>query len=128
MNYISVDENKVVIFFQTQRTEYAPYVYRRIPYIRNQSTTSEMDQVSYEQLLVERNHLKHAWDEHLAVGYTIEDLDHDEIRKTMATGIATNRIPAGSVSDNIADILENFEVLVNGQLTNASVVLFAKKS
>lgn len=86
-----------------------------------------MTQQRYEQLIVHRGHLNHSWEDQIADGYTIEELDHDEIRKTIKEGSDHNRIAIEVLNYDIEHILNKLNLLNNGQPTNAAVVLFAKK-
>lgn len=127
VTYVSIDNDKSVIVLEAREEAYSPYIFDARPFHRNQSTTSRMLQHQYEQLLVKRNHLNYAWDERFATGYQIEDLDQEEIFKTINLGVAVNRIPASSMSDDVEDILGKLELVKVGHLTNAAVVLFARK-
>ncbi|OFW68456.1 MAG: hypothetical protein A2X70_07150 [Alphaproteobacteria bacterium GWC2_42_16] len=127
INYIPVGEGKEVIVLQAEVSAFVPHVFDCRPFQRNQSTTSRMPQHQYEQLIVKRGHLNYSWDEQLATGYGIEDLDHEEILRTIKLGIAVNRIPPSSKSDDIEDILDKLELVKDGRFTNAAIVLFAKK-
>ena len=61
----------------------------------------------------------------IAEGYKIDDLDREEIFKTVADGIREN-IPASAQRDNVKAILRRLELIEGDQLKNAAVALFAK--
>lgn len=126
VHYVPVKGNKQVIVFQTKSGPHQPYVYDGRPYYREQSVTQQMPQHRYEQLLAKRGQLNHAWDKFIADSYSIHDLDHDEIRRTVKDGVDKNRIPIEVLNYNTDQILRKLELLKDGQLTNAAVVLFAK--
>src|SRR3990167_9100972 len=86
--YVPIANDKSIIVLEVRAEPYSPYVFDARPFHRNQSTTSRMPQHQYEQLLVKRNHLNYAWDERFSTGYKIEDLDQEEIFKTLNLGIA----------------------------------------
>ena len=125
--YVPIANDKSIIVLEVRAEPYSPYVFDARPFHRNQSTTSRMPQHQYEQLLVKRNHLNYAWDERFSTGYKIEDLDQEEIFKTLNLGIAVNRISAFSQSDALEDVLDKLDLVKEGHLTNAAVVLFAKR-
>lgn len=127
VNYISVNKEKYVISLSVKTGPHAPYIYDGRPYQRNQSTTSRMSQHRYEQLLVERGQLNHNWEDIIATKYNIDDLDHDEIRHTILEGIRVNRIPSDAMADTVEAALNRMELLYEGNLKNAAIVLFAKK-
>lgn len=127
INYVPVEEGRRIIVISVTTGKHVPYVYDGKPFLRNQSTTSRMTQHHYEQLIVKRGQLNHTWDEQLAVGYRIDDLDHEEIRRTVESGIREHRIAAEVRNYSIEQMLRHLELLDDGQITNAAVVLYAKK-
>ena len=64
-----------------------PYTYDGRPYHRIESSTALMLLHLYEQLLVKRGQLNHAWDNFIAAEYNLEDLNHEEIHNTVKQGI-----------------------------------------
>ena len=126
VNYIDVENDKFVITIHVDAGEHAPYVYDGRAFQRDESKTNRMSQHRYEQLLVARGQLNHAWDDKSAIGYDIESLNHDEIRNTIRDGVNENRIPAEVLNYNIEDILQYLKLLKNEKITNAAVVLYAK--
>lgn len=127
VSYISVSENKFVIALDVPAGEHIPYVFDGRPYHRVESETVPMSQHLYEQLLVKRGQLNHAWDEYINDDYTIDDLDHDKIRETVRKGILAKRMPKNALDDNVPNILNRLELLKNGKPKNAAVVLYAKE-
>lgn len=125
--YISANKNKSVIVIQVEANHHAPYIYDGRAFLRNQSTTSRMPQHLYEQLLVARGHLDYSWEGIVAPGYTLDDLDHEEIFKTITDGIQENRIPASAQKDDVKGILQRLQLMKGNQLKNAAVALYAKQ-
>jgi ATP-dependent DNA helicase RecG len=126
INYFNIKENKFVISIQANAGNHAPYVYDGRAFQRNESTTGRMTQHGYEQRLVARGSLNHAWDEQLALSYDIDSLDHEEIRNTIRDGMNENRIAAEILNYSIEKILKYLKLTKNGKLTNAAIVLYAK--
>lgn len=58
--------------------------------------------------------------------YSIDDLDHDEIKRTVKIGIREGRIDPKNYSDNIQDLLVHLNLYKNNTLHNAAMVLFGK--
>jgi len=127
VSYIPIGDGKVVIAIDVPAGEHMPYVFDGRPYHRVESETVPMPQHLYEQLLVKRGQQNHTWEENLAYDYGVEDLDHDEIRKLVRHGIEAGRIPDEATNHSIDEILDGLELIEEGQLINAAVVLFAKK-
>lgn len=127
INYHPIGNNKFVIEFHVTDANHSPYVYDGRPYVRIESSTGLMPQHLYEQLLVQRGQLNHAWEDYLASGYTIDSLDHDEILRTIKAGIEMRRIGIEVIKYDINHILSNLKLTQDEKLINAAVVLFAKE-
>lgn len=128
VHYVSFKKNKYVITLQVHSGNHAPYVYDGRPYQRDESETTKMSQHRYEQLLVERGQLNHSWEELIALDYKIDDLDQNEIQRAIEEGITVGRIPLSARNERIEEILASWNLIKDGQLNNAAVVLFAKKT
>jgi ATP-dependent DNA helicase RecG len=126
INYIPVNDGKVVIVLTAEASPFAPHAFDCRPFKRNQSTTSKMPQHQYEQLMVKRGHINHFWDEQFTAGYGIEDLDHEEIRRTVLQGANANRFSHQALGESIPDILNRLKLMSEGILKKAALVLFAK--
>jgi ATP-dependent DNA helicase RecG len=89
-----------------------------------------MAQHQYEQLLVRRGHLNHAWEDLPAIEYSIDDLDCKEIQDVIAEGVERLRIPNEALNESIENVLQNRLNLleVDGVLNNAAIVLFGKEN
>ncbi len=127
VDYVELKKEKFVIVIQVPAGEHAPYVYDGRPFERHESGTDKMSRHRYEQLLINRNQFDHAWEEATAVGYTLDDLDHEEIYKTIADGIRESRIPASAQREDVTTILERLSLLKEGELKRAAVVLYANQ-
>ena len=57
---------------------------------------------------------------------TIKDLDHERIREVVRMAIFKGRLPETASNLSIPVILEKFELVNKGKLTNAAVILFCK--
>lgn len=126
VEYVSIENNKCVIVLEVDAGCSMPYTYNHQPFRREQSTTSQMSQHWYNQLLAKQSHVNHSWEEGIAPGITIDDLDHDDIRYAVRQGVEANRIPSSALQDPIEDILRQFNLLKDKQTKSAAIVLFAK--
>lgn len=126
VSYIPLGE-KFVISLEVPAGDHMPYVFDGRPYHRVENETVVMPQHLYEQLIVKRGQLNHAWDEYTNNEYTIDDLDHDEIRKAMKKGVLAKRIPESALQDDIYTNLKRLKLLEDDRLKNAAIVLFAKE-
>ena len=127
LQYIKLPNEKSIIYINVMRGLHAPYVYDGRPFQRNQSQTNKMTQHRYEQLLVLRASQDYSW-EKLSVDkkYNIDDLDENEIIKTINDGVNNNRIPAGAIRQDINKILQTLELIEGGKVKNAAIALFGK--
>ncbi len=61
-----------------------------------------------------------------AIGFTINDLDLQEVKHTNELAIRVDRVPADIDKTDVTDILSKLKLMDNGQINNAAVVLFGK--
>lgn len=128
VDYIKINETKSVIAIVAKECSHAPYTYDGRAFYRHADDTSRMPQHRYEQLIIKRGQLNHSWEEFIADGYTIKDLDHEEIYRTVMDGIAMKRIPASIAKEKVEKILQQLALITDtGEIKRAAVVLFAKK-
>ncbi len=119
-------DKQVIILTAIFKKFDAPYVFCGRPYQRIGPTTSLMPQQVYQRMLLERDHNKYRWETELAEGYSLEDLDGDEILRTVRKGVEAGRIPDYQ-GDDIPSILDRLGLRKGLHLLNAAVVLFGKK-
>ncbi len=127
VSYVPFEKDKNIIVMQVPPGDHIPYTYDGRPYHRVENETLPMLQHLYEQLLVKRGQLNHAWDEFTSDEYTVEDLDSNEIRNFVRHGIEAGRISDEASNESVTEILNGLELIKDGKLTNAAIVLFAKK-
>lgn len=104
-----------------------PYTFNGRAYEREQSSTTQMPQNKYQQLLLARNLNPSSWESQLAVDFSLDKLDHQEIRNTFEDILRNRRLETSVESESTADILKRLRLFENNQLTHAAVVLFAKE-
>ncbi len=127
VQYVEIEANKSIIVITAFPSAHQPYVYDGRPYIRVQSSTSVMGQDAYEQRLVQRGKHHYSWEDYLAEGYTIADLDETEIQHTVSNGITVGRLPPEARTQTTLEVLSSLDLVRDGQLKNAAVILYAKK-
>lgn len=129
IKYILLNEESRcrVISLTVSPGPYAPYTYEGRAFQRNQTTTIRMTQHRYEQMIIERDHLNHPWEQSFAEDYTLQDLDQEEIRRTIDQAIRANRLPTIAIQAPLEETLANLGLLRHNKLLNAAVVLFSRK-
>lgn len=74
-------------------------------------------------MLLERAHARKRWENEVAAGAILDDVDQEEILRTVRLGIEAGRLPESTGKD-LGDILDRLQLRKDGQLLNAAVVLF----
>ena len=126
--YVPVNSKQFIVVLQASPSSYKPHVYDGRAFERVESTTRRVSQHYYEQLLVQRNQLNHAWEDAFAVDYTMDMLDEEEVKRTVYEGIQQNRLPTMASSETTEATLSRFKLLHQGKLRRAAIVLFAKEN
>jgi ATP-dependent DNA helicase RecG len=95
VGYVSIkDSSCQVIVLTAHHDEFAiPYTFEGRAYDRSQSTTSIMPRDRYHRLLLEKTQGNRGWEDGTINDITLDDLDHDEIIRTIQVGVSSGRIP-----------------------------------
>ena len=120
---IPVDGEREVVVVSTDKGELRPYTYRGIAYQRVGSTTLAMSADEYNRMLLERIHSERRWENYHATGWSVDDLDTEEIKRTVAEAVRRGRL-GGPISSEPLDMLQGLGLLHDGELVRAAVVLF----
>jgi len=124
--FVPVSKNKDVIILIAKPGANGPYVCNGRPYVRVQSTTKIMPQEEYKRIL-HTHKPKIDWECLTTNDCAINDLDKGLIRKVVDVAIASGRLTEIAARASVTEILNKLELLIDGQLTNAAIVLFCKK-
>ena len=87
-----------------------------------------MSQSQYNDLLTQRNWGGLRWEQKTNPNITLADLDEEEIRRTVRVGIEKGRLPESSLVAPLPDTLTRMELMADGKLTNAAVVLYTNRA
>ena len=123
---IPVDGGREVIAVTVGRGQAAPYMYRGAAYRRVGNTTVEMHADEYRRLLFERMHSERRWENQPADGWSVEDLDANEIRTTVEEAIRRGRLEDPGTRDP-RDLLRGLGLFRDGVLWRAAVALFGNE-
>ncbi len=128
VTYIEIPEtNKSVISIVADgQNRMRPFSYKGRAYQRTESVTSSLPQDKYHILLMQRGG-EYSWEAQINPDLQISDLDENAIMNAVRGGVRSGRLPGGTINEPIPIILEKFDMLNNGELNNASVVLFGKR-
>lgn len=119
-------DKKIVVLYVESSKSIRPFCYKGRPYYRVESVTSTMPQTMYNQLLMIRDETKQRWELFENTKLSLQEMDENEILKTVRLGIECGRLPENT-GNNISVILEKFGLLTNGILNNAAAILFANR-
>lgn len=117
--------NHEVIVVNASRGAARPYSYRGSAYLRVGNATSAMSAEEYNRMLFERMHSDQRWENQPAVGWSVEDLDAAEIRRTVGEAVRRGRLEEPGTQDP-AELLRGLGLLREETLWRAAVVLFGK--
>ena len=128
VSYIALPESdKIIVSLHVEEARFErPFCYKGRAYMRVESVTTTMPQIAYNELLIQRDGIRHFWESYPNQNLQLSDLDNDEIMKTVRLGIENGRLPETTGND-IPAILEKFGVFENNMLTHAAAILFANR-
>lgn len=117
---------EVISLYAPPAPERRPFAFRGRSYQRVGATTSIMPQERHTELVLEREHSRHRWENHRADGVTVAGLDSEAILRTIRLARDTGRLSEADGSE-IGDILDRLGLRDEGHLLNAAVVLFGAR-
>lgn len=124
VKYVQITSNLQAIVLLVNPGDQAPYSYDSRPYIRNQSTTRRMTKEEYMYLYHQNNPT--SWEGLTSSSCKISNLDRNRIREVVRMAVFERRLSETAMTASIPNILEKFNLMINGKLTNAAVILFCK--
>lgn len=120
---IPVKEGHEVVAISVRRGQSGPHMYRGAAYRRLGNTTVEMRADEYRQMLFERMHSERRWENQPAEGWSVEELDAQEIRATVEEAVRRGRIEDPGTRDP-RDLLRGLGLYRDGMLWRAAIALF----
>ena len=122
---VRLDNDREVVVVSVSRGPARPYVYRGTAYRRLGNTTVRASADEYNRMLFERVHSEQRWENQTATGWSVDDLDSAEVRKTATEAIRRGRLEDPGTSD-VPELLRGLGLYRSGVLWRAAVVLFGK--
>ena len=123
---IPVDGGREVVAVSVARGQAGPYMYQGNAYRRMGNTTVAMRADEYRRLLFERMHSERRWENQPAEGWSVGDLDANEIRTTVEEAVRRGRLEDPGTRDP-CDLLRGLGLFRDGVLWRAAVALFANE-
>jgi ATP-dependent DNA helicase RecG len=122
---VDVGNGREVLAVSVSQGQSGPYSYRGQAYRRVGNTSPAMSRDEYNRMLLERLHGQQRWENQPAEGWTVGDLDHGEIARTLDEAVRRGRVEDPATRDP-EEILRGFGLLREGMLLRAAVVLFGR--
>lgn len=122
---LMLDSGQEVLSVSVSRGTQRPYAYKGRAFLRVGNSTKEMSREEYNTLLFERLHAVQRWENEVAAGWTVEQLDRTEITRTLEEAIRRGRVEEPGTRDTF-EILRGLSLTKGDQLLRAAVVLFGK--
>ncbi len=112
---VHVAGDREVMVVNVSRGAARPYSIQGAAYLRVGNTTLAMSTEEYNRTLFERIHSEQCWENQPATGWSIEDLDAAEIRRTVEEAIRRGRL-ADPGTREPAELLRGLGLLREGVL------------
>ena len=123
---VGVGHGRAVIVAHVERGQLRPYEIRGRAFKRVANTTVAMAQHELDQMLLERMHGTDRWENQGAVDWTVDDLDADEVVKTVREAVRRGRLIDPGSTDPFEVVRRLGLVARDGTLLRAAVVLFGR--
>ena len=120
---VRVNSDREVLVVEVAAGPTRPYMYRGKGYRRVGNTTVAMSPYEYQRMLMERVHAEQRWETQPAEGWSVDDLDAAQIRRTVAEAVRLGQLDEPLTRDT-TDLLRGLGLLRDGVLLRAAAVLF----
>ena len=122
---VAVDAQREVIVLTVDEGDRKPYQFQGRAYRRVGNTSPIMPAEEYHRLLIERLHSEQRWENQPATGWSAEDLDAAEVRRTVREAVRRGRLDDPGTNDT-GDLLRGLKLYRDGQLMRAAAILFGE--
>ncbi|MDD5557138.1 MAG: ATP-binding protein [bacterium] len=122
---VDVGHGREVLVVTVEVGSSQPYTYRGQAYRRVGTTNLPMSREEYNRVLLERVHAETRWENQVAAGWSVADLDHEEIGRTLEEGIRVGRVEDPGTREPVA-ILRGLGLVKQDMMLRAAVVLFGR--
>lgn len=122
---VEISGGREVIVVSITAGHSRPYTCRGQAWRRVGATNQPMSREEYNRVLLERVHAETRWENQAATGWSVADLDHEEIGRTLEEGIRIGRVEDPGTREPGA-ILRGLGLLKEGAVLRAAVVLFGR--
>ena len=124
---VPIGDQRHVIVVSVHQGQSRPYAYKGKMYHRAGNTTVQMPRDAAETMLVERLHSEQRWENRVADDLRIDDLDVDEIHRTIDEAVRRGRHADPNTRVPL-ELLRALGLAKGDQLLRAAAVLFGRQS
>lgn len=118
-------ESKFVLLVSVWEGQKKPYLYKDDFYVRSGDTISRASISQLNKLIMDSDRADANWERQVIPAATLDDLDMDEVNKTIES--ARNKIRIGETSLEPEIFLASQGLVRQGMVTNACMMLFGRK-
>ena len=122
---VDLGSGRAVIVVTVSTGAGRPYSYQGQAYRRVGATNLRLSREEYNGMLLERVHADRGWENEEASGWTVADLDHDQILETVAEAVRRGRLAEPGTREP-EPLLRGLHLLRGNRLLRAAVVLFGR--
>ncbi len=123
---IPVEAGREALLIRVSRGDMAPYRHREKAYRRVGNTNWRMSRHDENLMFLERVHGEQRWENQPAIGWSVGDLDIDELQRTVNEAIRSGRL-ANPETREPEEILLGMGLVKDGALLRAAVALFGNE-
>ena len=123
---VPVIADREVIVVTVTQGQGRPYAYRGRSYKRVGNTSLLLSRDEYNRMLLERLHGERRWENHIADGWAVGDLDGAEITRTLDEAVRRGRAEDPGTRDP-KSLLRGFGLMRGEELLRAAAVLFGRR-
>jgi ATP-dependent DNA helicase RecG len=120
------DKLSVVVIQGHCNPEKPPYFFHGKAYLRSGTTTSALSRDRLEHFFWEQHRRVHSYDREEVSDANLDLVDPEWVMLAVRKGMTAQRVPASAGSSSLEEALDKFQLLKDGRLTNAALVLFGK--
>lgn len=120
---VALGNGRSVLTIRASHGAMRPYTHKNIPYQKVGNTTQRMTREEYNQILLERMHSEERWENQPAAGWSIDDIDIAELRRTVTEAIRNGRLGDPGTTDP-EELLLGMGFIKDGALLRGAVALF----
>lgn len=123
---VAVADGRELIVVSVPQGAGRPYSHRGIAYRRVGNVNARLSRDEYNRMLLERLHGEQRWENESAPGWAVDDLDSEELIRTLDEAVRRGRLEDPGTRDPAA-LLRGLGLMRDGVMLRAAPVLFGRQ-